>query len=130
MLKTIEPTPWSFTIEFDEDKAKRNGYDIQTLYDYTDRNVSRYGCVRIAQVRAGIGADAVGRGGRKGGESCRAAQGLGIEQAERGGRLGRNQTWGANKCPTGGVKVQSCDGRIDGMRIDALLPGDPGITAP
>ena len=43
---------------------------------------------------------------------------------------GRNQTWGANKCPTGGVKVQSCDGRIDGMRIDALLPGDPGITAP
>lgn len=49
MLKTIEPTPWSFTIEFDEDKAKRNGYDIQTLYDYTDRNVFRYGCVRIAQ---------------------------------------------------------------------------------
>lgn len=48
-LKVIEPTPWSFTIEFDEDKAKRNGYDIQTLYDYTDRNVSRYGCVRIAQ---------------------------------------------------------------------------------
>lgn len=34
-LKVIEPTPWSFTIEFDEDKAKRNGYDIQTLYDYT-----------------------------------------------------------------------------------------------
>lgn len=48
-LKVIEPTPWSFTVEFDEDKAKRNGYDIQTLYDYTDRNVSRYGCVRIAQ---------------------------------------------------------------------------------
>lgn len=48
-LKVIEPTPWSFTIEFDEDKAKRNGYDIETLYDYTDRNVSRYGCVRIAQ---------------------------------------------------------------------------------
>ena len=48
-LKVIEPTPWSFTIEFDEGKAKRNGYDIETLYDYTDRNVSRYGCVRIAQ---------------------------------------------------------------------------------
>ena len=33
MPKVIEPTPWSFTIEFDENKAKRNGYDIETLYD-------------------------------------------------------------------------------------------------
>ena len=49
MPKVIEPTPWSFTIEFDENKAKRNGYDIETLYDYTDRNLSRYGCIRIAQ---------------------------------------------------------------------------------
>lgn len=37
MPKVIEPTPWSFTIEFDENKAKRNGYDIETLYDYTDQ---------------------------------------------------------------------------------------------
>lgn len=49
MLKVNEPIPWSFTIEFDEEKAKRNGYDIETLYDYVGRNVSRYGCVRIAQ---------------------------------------------------------------------------------
>ena len=49
MENTLKPVPWHFTIVFDEDKAKRNGYDIQTLYDYTDRNVSRYGCVRIAQ---------------------------------------------------------------------------------
>lgn len=49
MENTLKLVPWHFTIVFDEDKAKRNGYDIQTLYDYTDRNVSRYGCVRIAQ---------------------------------------------------------------------------------
>lgn len=49
MENTLKPVPWHFTIVFDEDKAMRNGYDIQTLYDYTDRNVSRYGCVRIAQ---------------------------------------------------------------------------------
>ena len=37
MPKVIEPTPWSFTIEFDENKAKRNGYDIETLYEYSVR---------------------------------------------------------------------------------------------
>ena len=26
--------PWSFTIVFDEDKAKKNGYEVDTLYDY------------------------------------------------------------------------------------------------
>ena len=40
--------PWSFTIEFDADKAKRNGYDLETLYDYVGRNVEkRYGLTRI-----------------------------------------------------------------------------------
>lgn len=41
--------PWSFTIEFDEAKAKSNGYDVETLYDCADKNVSRYGCIRIAR---------------------------------------------------------------------------------
>lgn len=47
MFKVIEPIPWSFTIEFDEEKAKRNGYDIETLYDYVGRNVEKYGVTRI-----------------------------------------------------------------------------------
>lgn len=25
--------PWRFTIEFDEEKAKRNGYNVDDLYD-------------------------------------------------------------------------------------------------
>lgn len=28
--------PWSFTIVFDEDKAKKNGYEVDTLYDYVE----------------------------------------------------------------------------------------------
>lgn len=28
--------PWSFTIVFDEDKAKAHGYDVDTLYEYGD----------------------------------------------------------------------------------------------
>ena len=31
--------PWSFTIVFDEDKAKKNGYEVDTLYDYVGKNV-------------------------------------------------------------------------------------------
>lgn len=31
--------PWSFTIEFDEGKAEKNGYDLDTLYDYVGKNV-------------------------------------------------------------------------------------------
>ena len=45
--------PWSFTIEFDEGKARLGGYDVEELYDCTDRNVSRYGCVRAARVGRG-----------------------------------------------------------------------------
>lgn len=29
--------PWSFTIVFDEDKAKKNGYEVDTLYDYVGK---------------------------------------------------------------------------------------------
>lgn len=39
--------PWSFTIEFDAEKAKRNGYDVDTLYEYVDKNVQRYGLTRL-----------------------------------------------------------------------------------
>lgn len=47
MGNTTKSVPWSFTIEFDEEKAKRNGYDIETLYDYVGRNVEKYGVTRI-----------------------------------------------------------------------------------
>lgn len=43
------PVPWSFIVEFDEERARRNGYDIEDLYDCADRNVSRCGCARIAR---------------------------------------------------------------------------------
>lgn len=32
-----------------EGKARLGGYDVEELYDCTDRNVSRYGCVRAAR---------------------------------------------------------------------------------
>ena len=41
--------PWSFTIEFDSEKAERNGYDLDTLYDYVGRNVERLGNERIGR---------------------------------------------------------------------------------
>lgn len=40
--------PWSFTIEFDAEKAARNGYDVETLYEYVDKNVQRFGLTRLA----------------------------------------------------------------------------------
>lgn len=39
--------PWSFTIEFDEEKAKRNGYDVETLYDYVGKSIEALGIERI-----------------------------------------------------------------------------------
>lgn len=47
-MSTTQAQPWSFTIEFDKDKAARNGYDLDTLYDYVGRNVERYGLTRLA----------------------------------------------------------------------------------
>ena len=41
--------PWSFTIEFDAEKAARNGYDVDTLYEYVDKNVQQYGLTRLAR---------------------------------------------------------------------------------
>ena len=42
-------TPWSFTIEFDEHKAAKNGYALDTLYDYVGKNVEKYGLSRTGQ---------------------------------------------------------------------------------
>ncbi len=41
--------PWSFTIEFDPEKAARNGYDVDALYECVDENVQRYGLTRLAR---------------------------------------------------------------------------------
>lgn len=41
--------PWSFTIVFDEDKAEKNGYEVDTLYDYVGKNVEGLGNERIAR---------------------------------------------------------------------------------
>lgn len=40
-MDNTQGIPWSFTIEFDAEKAERNGYDLETLYDYVGRNVEK-----------------------------------------------------------------------------------------
>ena len=39
--------PWRFTIEFDEEKAKRNGYNVDDLYDCVGKYAEQMGNVRI-----------------------------------------------------------------------------------
>ena len=46
-MEKVQGQPWSFTIEFDPEKAARNGYDLETLYDYVGRNVEPLGNERI-----------------------------------------------------------------------------------
>ena len=41
--------PWSFTIEFDPEKAARNGYDVDALYECVDENVQQFGVTRLAR---------------------------------------------------------------------------------
>ena len=41
--------PWSFTIEFDEEKVIRNGYTLDTLYEYVDKNVQQYGLPELSE---------------------------------------------------------------------------------
>lgn len=48
-MQKAKGVPWSFIIEFDEGKAARNGYDLDTLYDYVGRNVEKYGVTRVAR---------------------------------------------------------------------------------
>ena len=46
--------PWSFTIVFDEDKAKKNGYEVDTLYDYVGKNVEGLGYLLVFLGELGI----------------------------------------------------------------------------
>lgn len=46
-MDETQKQPWSFTIEFDEQKARENGYDLETLYEYVGKNVEKYGMTRI-----------------------------------------------------------------------------------
>lgn len=39
--------PWRFTIEFDDEKAKRNGYNVDGLYDCVGKYAEQMGNVRI-----------------------------------------------------------------------------------
>ncbi|MDO4288438.1 MAG: hypothetical protein Q4C55_04545 [Eubacterium sp.] len=48
-MGTVQGQPWSFSVEFDEQKAAQNGYDVDTLYDYVGKNVEKLGNVRIAR---------------------------------------------------------------------------------
>lgn len=41
--------PWSFTIVFDEGKARKNGYEVDTLYDYVGKNIEGLGNERTAR---------------------------------------------------------------------------------
>lgn len=44
-----EKIPWRFTIVFDEGKARKNGYDVQELYDCVGRIVEPCGNVRTGR---------------------------------------------------------------------------------
>ena len=46
-MAEIEKRPWRFTIEFDEEKAKRNGYNVDDLYDCVGKYAEQMGNVRI-----------------------------------------------------------------------------------
>lgn len=49
--------PLSFTVTFDERKARAHGYDVDTLYEYVGKNMEPMGNVRVGrgtwQVREG-----------------------------------------------------------------------------
>lgn len=42
---------WGFAIEFDEKKAKANGYDVDGLYECASEYAERMGNVRMARSR-------------------------------------------------------------------------------
>lgn len=48
-MSNYKPQPWSFEIKFDEEKAHKNGYDANTLYDYVDKNIMKFGLKRISK---------------------------------------------------------------------------------
>ena len=41
-MEKTKNLPWSFTVVFDEKKAKDNGYTTDELYDYVDEVVAQY----------------------------------------------------------------------------------------
>mgnify|MGYP000594566270 FL=1 len=49
-MAEMEKKPWRFTIEFDEEKAKRNGYSVDDLYDCVGKYAEQMGNVRIGLV--------------------------------------------------------------------------------
>lgn len=48
-MAEMEKKPWRFTIEFDEEKAKRNGYNVDDLYDCVGKYAEQMGNVRIVR---------------------------------------------------------------------------------
>ena len=48
-MTETEKKPWHFTIEFDEEKAKKNGYNIDDLYDCVGKYAEQMGNVRIGR---------------------------------------------------------------------------------
>ena len=46
-MAEMEKRPWRFTIEFDDEKAKRNGYSVDDLYDCVGKYAEQMGNVRI-----------------------------------------------------------------------------------
>lgn len=60
-MENTATEPWSFTIEFDEEKARKNRYSLNVLYDYVGKNVEKYGNERIARGtwRAAAGSDVI-----------------------------------------------------------------------
>ena len=48
-METQKSRSWCFSLEFDADKAARNGCDLETLYDSVGRKVEPYGLTRTSQ---------------------------------------------------------------------------------
>lgn len=42
-MAEMEKRPWRFTIEFDDEKAKRNGYNVDDLYDCVGKYAEQMG---------------------------------------------------------------------------------------
>ena len=53
--------PWSLSIEFDEEKARANGYDVDELYVCVGKNIEKYGNERVGRGtwRAAEGGDVI-----------------------------------------------------------------------
>ena len=56
-----ELEPWSLSIEFDDEKARANGYDVDELYACVGKNIEKYGNERVGRGtwRAAEGSDVI-----------------------------------------------------------------------